>query len=546
MKKSLFGYSLGLLLGLSSFASAATVTLILTGDAYNGPPIVDISVDGKAVGSAPITATVKAGSTQRVDVPVTPGSHTVTVAFGNDAWGGSAATDRNLYLKGAFLDGATIPAVAADFFSNSNYTFSVVVPDPAAPPPAAPGPVASLPPPASVPPAVVPPAAVPPVSDGQVGAKLDVLHTDLQSILAQLKAAPVAAPAPVGQPVPPPAPVMAGLNDPCVGRTDKWATLSLTPADSIKASLNCAKPGFVITLAAGRYKEAYNIPASLGGPGIVNEIAGAGADKTILDGQGGCTLGSNSSGGGCATRLAYGNGVVRTEASLLLHDLEVTGGGTNAGDAHDGQAGLYIAGGGINVTARHVMFRRNQMGAFANAAFAKGSTFLAEECDFVENSTDGGSHDTYLSALDSFTSRRNHYYGSRYGNNSKSRQVAKLTYEDDYNESNEGRWIDAAEGASITVVRGVYVGGTVSQNVFGNGEEGTFAVGTASFDGSRIHLRRGSDFMATGVTTFNNVTVTQENNAGAFNDRGPAMVGFPDPIPAGTAPDRPPFISGAK
>ena len=60
-----------------------------------------------------------AGQTQIFNVQGTfaPGSHTAAVNFLNDAYGGSPATDRNLYVTGATIDnsvvsGATSPKAA--------------------------------------------------------------------------------------------------------------------------------------------------------------------------------------------------------------------------------------------------------------------------------------------------------------------------------------------------------------------------------------------------------------------------------------------------
>src|SRR5262249_34966733 len=53
-----------------------------------------------------------------------PGAHSVAVTFLNDAWGGTATTDRNLYLNGVGYDGAATGQTAS-FASNGSQTFSV-------------------------------------------------------------------------------------------------------------------------------------------------------------------------------------------------------------------------------------------------------------------------------------------------------------------------------------------------------------------------------------------------------------------------------------
>ncbi|MGE5537927.1 MAG: carbohydrate-binding domain-containing protein, partial [Gemmatimonas sp.] len=67
-----------------------------------------VSVDGQQVGGTyTATASHAAGQVQDVAVAGTfsSGPHTVDVHFVNDAWGGTAATDRNLYVQGIALNG---------------------------------------------------------------------------------------------------------------------------------------------------------------------------------------------------------------------------------------------------------------------------------------------------------------------------------------------------------------------------------------------------------------------------------------------------------
>jgi Ca2+-binding RTX toxin-like protein len=46
-----------------------------------------------------------------------PGGHSVTVTFLNDAYAGTAATDRNLYLDGASFNGQALPGTPLSFYS---------------------------------------------------------------------------------------------------------------------------------------------------------------------------------------------------------------------------------------------------------------------------------------------------------------------------------------------------------------------------------------------------------------------------------------------
>ncbi len=89
-----------------------TLSLRVTQDAYQGSAQYTVSVDGVQVGGV-ITATALRGSGQSDTVNVlgewTPGAHTVTVNFLNDLYGGTAATDRNLFVDTATYNGAAVP-----------------------------------------------------------------------------------------------------------------------------------------------------------------------------------------------------------------------------------------------------------------------------------------------------------------------------------------------------------------------------------------------------------------------------------------------------
>ncbi len=53
-----------------------------------------------------------------------PGAHTVTVTFLNDAYGGTSATDRNLYVNAVSYDG-TATGQSAALYSGGGHNFSV-------------------------------------------------------------------------------------------------------------------------------------------------------------------------------------------------------------------------------------------------------------------------------------------------------------------------------------------------------------------------------------------------------------------------------------
>lgn len=108
-----------------------SVVLHLAEDAYHGDAHYTISVDGKQIGDMLTETAVKtAGLSQQVTVKGNwgNGQHTVSVNFLNDAYGGSTATDRNLYVVGASYDGITDSSDTLSLMSAGTQTLVVGVP----------------------------------------------------------------------------------------------------------------------------------------------------------------------------------------------------------------------------------------------------------------------------------------------------------------------------------------------------------------------------------------------------------------------------------
>ena len=96
---------------VSAGSGLDTLALLVSEDAYNGDAQFTVAVDGAPVGGTfTTTALHGAGQSQTFNIlgAFGAGTHTATVNFLNDAWGGSAATDRNLYVTGATIDGAAV------------------------------------------------------------------------------------------------------------------------------------------------------------------------------------------------------------------------------------------------------------------------------------------------------------------------------------------------------------------------------------------------------------------------------------------------------
>jgi endoglucanase len=85
-----------------------TLVLHLAEDAWNGDAQFTVEVDGKQIaGPTAVTTAHSSGGFQ--DFTYTgdfgAGPHTVAIHFINDGWGGTAATDRNLYVGGIDFGG---------------------------------------------------------------------------------------------------------------------------------------------------------------------------------------------------------------------------------------------------------------------------------------------------------------------------------------------------------------------------------------------------------------------------------------------------------
>ena len=97
-------------------------------DAYLGDAQFTVSVDGVQVGGTQTTtASHAAGQTQAFTFKGNWGSgtHTVVVNFLYDAYGGSAALDRNLYVTAMSYDGTNYPADTAALTSAGPVSFTV-------------------------------------------------------------------------------------------------------------------------------------------------------------------------------------------------------------------------------------------------------------------------------------------------------------------------------------------------------------------------------------------------------------------------------------
>jgi hypothetical protein len=137
------------------------LSVVLAAESWNGDPLAEILLNGVQVFYGHISA--QKGS-EGVEIALgnvaANKAHAVTVRFLNDAWGGTADTDRNLFVEDIRLDGVST-GLRADLLSNGAALFDLVAgasPPASAPLPPAPPPIDVAPP--------TPPMA-PPELDGR-------------------------------------------------------------------------------------------------------------------------------------------------------------------------------------------------------------------------------------------------------------------------------------------------------------------------------------------------------------------------------------------
>ena len=104
-----------------------TLVFSISEDSWKGDAQFTISIDGKQVGGTQTAAASHAaGQLQLYAIggSFNAGAHTATVNFLNDAYGGSASTDRNLYVQGAAIDGTSISAGNLNLNAGGQQSFS--------------------------------------------------------------------------------------------------------------------------------------------------------------------------------------------------------------------------------------------------------------------------------------------------------------------------------------------------------------------------------------------------------------------------------------
>ncbi|HEX2224314.1 MAG TPA: carbohydrate-binding domain-containing protein, partial [Thermoanaerobaculia bacterium] len=128
---------------LAAGSGPDTLVLKIAQDQYQGSAQYTVKVDGKQVGGIFTASALKASGqhdTLTLKGDWAAGVHKVEVTFLNDAWGGSKALDRNLYLEGASYNGQAVSGAsfALEKTGPVSFSFTEAAPPPVTPPPVTP------------------------------------------------------------------------------------------------------------------------------------------------------------------------------------------------------------------------------------------------------------------------------------------------------------------------------------------------------------------------------------------------------------------------
>jgi hypothetical protein len=106
-----------------------TLVLNLSADVWKGDPKFILTVDGKQVAPATAVSALHVDGQQQTftfQEQWGPGAHTIGIDFTNDAYGGTAVTDRNLYVESITYDGATVPGSNVAMYSGGTVNFHTI------------------------------------------------------------------------------------------------------------------------------------------------------------------------------------------------------------------------------------------------------------------------------------------------------------------------------------------------------------------------------------------------------------------------------------
>lgn len=113
-------------------AVTSSAVINVSEDAYAGDAQFTVAVDGARYGGVyTATASHAAGQSQSfaiAGIPENFAPHDIAVSFLNDAYGGSALMDRNLYVNSVQYDGRVVPGASAAMYGAGTQHFTAVAP----------------------------------------------------------------------------------------------------------------------------------------------------------------------------------------------------------------------------------------------------------------------------------------------------------------------------------------------------------------------------------------------------------------------------------
>ncbi len=115
----------------TSSTGSSNLDLYLSEDAWQSDAQFSVAIDGQTIGGAQsVNALHSNGGSQDFSYSqaLTAGTHDVAISFLNDAYGGSPATNRNLYVDGISVNNVPVSGAAAALMSASTQHFTVNVP----------------------------------------------------------------------------------------------------------------------------------------------------------------------------------------------------------------------------------------------------------------------------------------------------------------------------------------------------------------------------------------------------------------------------------
>ncbi len=423
--------------------STVALAINLSADEYLGDAMANISLDGVAgpqnvdVSALHNVGAIQAVALGQVDPTV---SHAVAVTFQQDAYGGSPDKDRNLYVVSYTLNGVTT-LMPYELNIAGTYTFSTApvaapVMDPAA---------------ADITAAVT---AVEAHEDADMAAIEAHEDADTAKVMAAIAAMPAgSAPGVPTTPAPYTGPMLSAAT---VGAGQTFATVT--------AALPAMNPNGVITVNAGTYTDAVNLPVSV-------TIMGAAGAVPVFNGQGGYTQGHN---------LSYGKALHHVVAPCTIEGVAYENcGGLPYSPSYENQAGIYAEVFTGTLTVTNASFDGCNDGIFVpSVSSAPGSavTTVLTGCVFGKTASNGAdqsglTHDYYINGP-ATTDNGSVHYGNLYGNHRKSRSQA-FTVNGGFDVIAGGRWINYPDAGLLTVNGGTVVidKSASNENLFSYGDE---------------------------------------------------------------------------